>query len=359
MKDVGKKVIDISGALQYFDAQEGVVEMIIGKTGMGKTYFATLRALKFLYNGYVVYTTWKLNIPDYYDEREHWWPVLRNMFRREKVFYRINLKENWKYVDLHSFDDPNTKIFDTEKFSHFLATRTDCIFMLDEGQDVFDSHSKSTKHARQSITRTRHMHKTLIIIAQRAQAVDVSARGNVEAFFRCEKRNIFGYNRFVVRRTEDIDDSNNYPIWVRHDSTGRVTWKAPVWYKGYGRKRIYQAYDSWYMRQQQIKSQDLKIDVFELSARDRWVAFYDLIFGKPKVKAELSTELSTPTPTPAPLETSEKKAKIKWYGSIFSWRKKPPHTQRREKKLLENALGFPSGGKKAESFGSTLDLRRN
>lgn len=280
--EIGSRVVDISGALEVFDAQEGEVQMIIGKTGMGKTYEGTRRALNFLYNGQVVYTTWRLNLPDYYDEREHIWPIVRNIFLARSTFYRFDFKENWKYVDLHSFDDEKG-IFDTAKFAEFLATRTNCIFMLDEGQDTFDSHSKSTKLARQSITRTRHMHKTLIIISQRAQAVDVNARANVTFFYRCEKRSWFGFSRFVVRRTDDIDESNNFPIWVRHDSTGRTVWKAPVWFSGWASKRIYNAYDSWYMRQEMVKSQDLKIAVYKLPSRDRWSALKTLLFSRKKL----------------------------------------------------------------------------
>jgi len=292
---VGKQIIDLTPILEAFEAQEGEVQHIIGATGQGKTYEATRRALQFLYSGYTVYTTWRLNLPDYYDEREHWWPVIRNIILFRSKFYKFNFKENWKYVNLDEYNfpegDKNAGVFDTEKFARFLATRTDCIFMLDEGQDTFDSHQRAGKIARQSITRTRHMHKTLIIISQRAQAVDVNARGNVTYFYKCEKRQFpFLPTYFKVYRTEEIDEGNNYPIWIRHNSVGDIIWKAPVFHSAFARKRIYDAYDSWYMRKQMVRSQNLSLEAYQLNSIDKFKALFGNAFArKQKPQAEPPT----------------------------------------------------------------------
>lgn len=284
-KEIGKKIIDISPLLDLFEAQEGVVDHIIGKTGMGKTYEATRRALNYLEQGYIVYTTWRLNLPEYYDQRDNFWDIFKNLIFFRKNFFRLDYKKNWKYVDLTDFEDTEG-IISTEKLAKFLATRTDCIFMLDEGQDVFDSHKKSGQIARQAITRTRHMHKTLIIISQRAQAVDVTARGNVEKFYKCVKKEYFWGllpPLFRVYMTEDIDEGNNYPIWVRHDSQGEITWEAPIYHSKFARKYIYNAYDSWYMRKNMVRSQELHLDAFELNFSDKIKAlFRSMSKKKPK-----------------------------------------------------------------------------
>lgn len=286
---VGKRVIDISDLIDVFEAQEGEVQHIIGKTGMGKTYEATRRAYLYLMSGYTVYTTWRLNLPEYYDERESFWKIFKNIILFRKNFYKFDLSHNWHHVDLKSFEDEEG-IMDTEKLARYLATITDAIFMLDEGQDVFDSHKKSGQIARQSITRTRHMHKTLIIISQRAQAVDVTARGNVTYFYKCVKKQFpFLPAYFRVYRTEDIDESSNYPLWVRHDSQGTITWQAPVWHKGFAKKYIYNLYDSWYMRQNMIRSQDIKFDAYELTFGDKFRALFRT-FSKKK-----SRELPAPS----------------------------------------------------------------
>lgn len=311
--EIGKRVIDLTRILEAFEAQEGEVQHIIGATGQGKTYEATRRALQFLYSGYTVYTTWRLNLPDYYDEREHLWPIIRNMLLFRKQFYRFNFKENWKYVDLDSFNfpegDKNAGVFDTERFAKYLATRTDCIFMLDEGQDTFDSHQRAGKIARQSITRTRHMHKTLIIISQRAQAVDVNARGNVTYFYKCEKRQFpFLPSYFKVYRTEEIDEGNNYPIWIRHNSVGEVVWKADIFHAAFARKRIYDAYDSWYMRKQMVRSQSLDLEAFELGAGDKVKALFLNIFARrqkpsPNIDSEHLNSAGAPENEPLELST--------------------------------------------------------
>ena len=303
---IGRRVVDVSPLLSVFEAQEGEVQQIIGKTGMGKTYEATRRAWNYLRQGYIVYTTWKLNLPDYFDERDYFRYRLRNFIFGRKHFYRFNLKENWKHVNLRDFEDEHG-IIDTEKLARFLATRTDCIFMLDEGQDVFDSNKKSGQIARQSITRTRHMHKTLILISQRAQAVDVNVRANSTYFYKCEKRNYwFLPTRFRVYRTDEIDESSNYPIWVRHNSVGEVTWKAPLWYSAFASKRIYDLYDSWYMRQEMIRSQDLHIEAYELSFFERFMLLMGAKKGSVRPPND-DTHLSPHLPTPSPIRLSRPK----------------------------------------------------
>jgi hypothetical protein len=275
ISEVGKS-IDISDVVELFEAQEGDVEHIIGKTGMGKTYEATRRALNFLEQGNVVYTTWRLNLPEYYDQRDNKLHVFFSiLFFRDK-FYRFEYKKNWHFVDLDKYLDENG-IFKTEDFANFLASRTDSIFMLDEGQDVFDSHQRAGRIARQSITRTRHMHKKLVIISQRAQAVDTTARSNVTWFYKCECiKYPFLPKFFRVYRTDEIDDANNYPIWVRHDSQGNKVWEAELYHSGFAKKKIYDAYDSWYMRKQMKKSQEVHIKGYKLTISEK----FRLLFAK-------------------------------------------------------------------------------
>ena len=306
MDEVGKK-IDIGGLVDLFEAKEGDVEHIIGKTGQGKTYEATRRALKFLREGNAVYTTWRLNLPDYFDERNSAWRIIKNTLLFRKNFFKFDYKKNWHYVDLDDYLDPEG-IFHTEKFSKFLASRTDCIFMLDEGQDTFDAHQRAGKTARQSITRTRHMHKKLIIISQRAQAVDVNARANVTWFYKCESvKWPFFPKYFRVRMTDEIDDANNYPLWVRHDSQGDVTWEAPIYHSGFARKEIYQAYDSWFMRKNMERSQSLHVHAYALTFGDKMKMLWRVMRGK---------KLSTGYPqVDEPLQNSEvviKKSEISY-----------------------------------------------
>ncbi len=290
--------IDISGLISQFEAQEGDVEHIIGKTGQGKTYEATRRALKFLEQGNVVYTTWRLNLPEYFDQRDSFPHALRNLILFRKNFFRFEYHKNWHFVNLDDYLKTDG-VFDTEKFAKFLATRTDSIFMLDEGQDVFDSHQRAGKIARQSITRTRHMHKKLIIISQRAQAVEVTARGNVTWFYKCTSFKFLFFPRyFKVYYTDEIDEANNHPIWVRHDSQGKIIWRAPVYHSGFGKKKVYEAYDSWYMRKNMIKSQQIYVKGYEVSFFQRVSLAFKTFFKKEVIHSLSTVDNKDITPAP-------------------------------------------------------------
>lgn len=272
-KNIGKKVFDISGLIDVFEAQEGEVQQIIGKTGNGKTYEATRRALEYLKKGYTVYTTWQLILPPYYDERESKEILFFRTVFNKKYFYKFNFEKNWKFLDI-----------DRPDLIEFVASLTDCIVMLDEGQDIFDSRERMGKSSRKTITRTRHMHKTLIIISQRAQAVDVTARANVTFFFKCVKGHAWFWPFkpfFRVYRTEEMDNSN-YPIW--EDLT--TGWTAELWHKGFARDEVYQSYNSWYLRAGIPRSQELDFEAYELSILDK----IKLLFSPNKKPERLMSE---------------------------------------------------------------------
>lgn len=260
MQQFGKKIIDIGPLVDLFEAQEGEVQHIIGKIGNGKTYEGTRRAWGFLIRGKIVYTTWHLILPAYYDERDNFWLILWKLITFNNNFYRFDFKKNWQYLDI-----------DRPDLIEFVANLTDCIVMLDEGQDIFDSSEGRaiSEVKRKTITRARHLKKTLIIISQRAQAVAVTARANVTWFYKCVKVHIpfLPFNYFRVYRTEEMDEQN-YPIW-EHMVVGAKPWKAELWHSGFERKRIYNMYNSWYLREGIAKSQDVYFDAYKLSANEK------------------------------------------------------------------------------------------
>lgn len=259
MAHAGTKVYDISELVDLFEANEGEVQHIIGKTGNGKTYEGTRRALDYLYQGKVVYTSWELNLPEFYDELEDKEKVFFKTIFNQKTFFRFPIKKNWHYVDI-----------DRPDLIEFIASRTDCIFMLDEGQDVFDARGGMNRMARQAITRTRHMRKTLIIISQRAQAVDVTARANITWFYKCVKTRAWWFPfvfYFKVYRSDEMDDQN-YPIWEERLPDGKM-WTAPVWHSHFASKKIYDAYNSWYLRKGIKKSQDVHFEAYTLTFSEK------------------------------------------------------------------------------------------
>lgn len=263
----GKKVIDISQLVDVFEAQEGEIQQIIGKTGNGKTYEGTRRALRDLKRGNVVYTTWHLILPDFYDERQDRWRLFVNTILGRKRFYKFNLRENWHFLDIERPD-----------LIEFVAGLTDCTVYLDEGQDIFDSRERIDKSSRKTLTRTRHMRKTLVIISQRAQAVEVTARANVTYFFKCVKTRRWYWpfrDFFKIYRTEEMDQQN-FPIWEEPLSG----WKAELWYSHFARKEVYESYNSWYLRSGMPRSQEIYFEANDLNLIEKIKLFFISFFVK-------------------------------------------------------------------------------
>jgi len=242
----GKKV-DISELIEAFEAQEGAIESWSGKIGNGKTYGAVRRAIRDLQQGRVVYTNFRMNLDHVVaDQRKSFLWVFLNFIFFRKRFYNIDIKKNWHYYDL---DDHGTV--------DFLSSLTDCIVYADEGQDIFDSYegTKMSKKKRKSLTRTRHLNKTLVIISQRPQAIAVTARANVNVFYRCVKVMSWPFLYFKVYATEDVD-AQNMPIWENveylHESY-------------FGSKEIYNAYNTHELRAGIPKSQNVYFEAFDYS----------------------------------------------------------------------------------------------
>jgi len=276
---IGKRIIDISELVSIFEAQEGVIEQIIGKTGNGKTYEGTRRALEYLKQGYTVYTTWQLILPDTFDERKDFTTLFFNTIFFRKRFFVFDYKKNWNFIDI-----------DRPDLVDFIAGLTDCIVFLDEGQDIFDSYEGigMSKTKRKSLTRTRHLRKTLIIISQRAQAVAVTARANVQFFYKCVKTWAWWWpfsTYFKVFRTEEMD-AQNFPIW----EDLQAEWQAELWQSHFANNEVYDAYNSWYLRAGIPKSQEVSFEAYELTTIEKIRAFFAHIF-RDRTKEKKEKEL--------------------------------------------------------------------
>jgi len=265
-KPIGKKVIDISQLVDVFASQEGEIIQLIGGIGQGKTYEATRLALKYLHEGKVVYTNWHLELPEVYDQRKSLKYNIMNFIFARKRFYKIDLHKNWHYYDIDSPD-----------VADFVASLTDCIVFCDEGQDLFDSYegTKMSKVKRKSLTRTRHLRKTLVIVSQRAQAIAVTARANVNMFYKTEKWQFpLLPPLFKIRATEDMD-SQNFPIWK--DSEGN---EAKVISSHFAKKEVYNAYNSWYLSAGVPRSQQVHFEAYDMTFAERGLNLSELILDK-------------------------------------------------------------------------------
>lgn len=227
--------------LTLFKAQEGEFNQYYGKIRQGKTYAATADALHDLNRGKIVYTSWIIKWPGK-DERKDFFLRLLGVLGLKKNFV-VFKKNNWRHLPL---DD---------QFHLKFPTLTDCKVYLDEGHIVYDSYQtiKMKLTERIAILATGHYDRCVNIISQRPTAIHVSLRANVNRFYKCEKAfDFFGIRLFKRSEYQDM-------IGETVNDTGEPD--SVKYY--FGRKKIYQAYDTKYMRGNVKRSQDLIGEIHE------------------------------------------------------------------------------------------------
>jgi len=240
--------------LDLFEPDEGTIDLIYGRIGNGKTYCATEMILDDLRRGHVVYTNWHLNYEGF-DERQSIVHMVAGLiFPWRKRYYQFP-KENLIYF--------NPEDIDVE----FLSSLTDCDVYIDEGQWIFDSYEKTnfSKAKRRLILHTRHLNRRLVIITQRPTAIQVSARGNVNRYFKCEKW--LSWPLIVFRQWEYQD-----MVGETVDETQPVG-KPRVFV---AKKRIFNAYNSKYLRGGIPRSQELHVNAWDFSYLERLYSLFKL-----------------------------------------------------------------------------------
>lgn len=249
--EIGKKVIQ-EELIDVFSASEGSINLYYGMIGNGKTYAATADILDLLAQGKVVYCNWKIEVPDF-DDRENIVIILVNLLLGRRRFYKIPCKENLHYFDPEQFADMTEMV-------EWLANRNDCHIFFDEGQDMFDSYegNKFSKLKRKLILHTRHYHRTLNIVTQRPTAIQVSARGNVNRFYKCVKIASWPWVRF--QRLE-YQEMKNETVDEEAEPISKKTYWAS--------KKVFQAYNTSYLADGIPKSQQVHFEAFDLTFKEK------------------------------------------------------------------------------------------
>jgi hypothetical protein len=266
----GKKVLT-HDLLDVFSATEGSINMIYGKIGNGKTYCATAMILDLLKQGKVVYCNWHIIVDDF-DDRLSGSMLFWNFIRFKKLFFKIPCSQNLHYFDPDDFES-------TGELVDWLSNLNDCNIFFDEGQDMFDSYegTRFSKAKRRLILHTRHFHRTLNIISQRPTAIQVSARGNVNRFYKCVKTREWPWLRFHVYEFQDMIgetvDENADPVSVQ---------------KYWGSQKVFRAYNTDYLSEGIPRSQQVFFEAFSLDFKDRMYAIFKFLGGE-KVIHRLST----------------------------------------------------------------------
>jgi len=256
VKLYGKQVNNLE-LLDLFQADEGDIELIYGRIGEGKTTEAVRRMLETLKNGGVVYTNIKLDLSEcIFDDRVSIRQTLANLIWFRKRYYSFR-KENYHYF--------NPDDYEPQEMVEFLSKLTDCEIYYDEGHWLLDSYegNKFSKEKKRLLLHTRHLNRSLNIISQRTQAVQVTARGQVNRFFKCEKKMQFPL--LIFKRTEYQDMKDNDV-----DETS-----DPVSEKVYfAKKKVMSAYDTKYLRAGIPKSQEVYFDAYAYTLPGRIKLFF-------------------------------------------------------------------------------------
>lgn len=244
-------------ALELFPPDEGSINQWYGHIGSGKTYGATCEILEKLKQGKVIYATWKIKWEGY-DERKEFFPLILGILGLKK-FFAVYPKENLRFFEIN------------EEFYKIMGRLTSCEVYLDEGHIAFDSYqlAKMSMEKRLAVLDTRHYDRTINIISQRPSAVHATIRGNVNRFYKMEEKTFFKWKIFTRKEYQDVD-ANEKPDENKDAITEKTFW---------GRKKIYQLYDSKYRRQGIPESQKNLSQLYKLS----WKESMKNLIGKNKL----------------------------------------------------------------------------
>lgn len=243
--EVGKPISKVD-LLDLIPPQEGMITQYYGRIGQGKTYAGTKDVLDDLRAGRIVYTNWKIDYKGF-DDRKSLRQIIYNILFFKKEYFVIP-ENNLRHIEVD------------ETFHKVFSTITDAKVYLDEGHVVFDSYkmAKMGMEERKNVLHTRHFNRSINIISQRPTAIHVSLRANVNRFYKCEK--ILSWPFIVFRRTEfqDMTDEN-----VDEDDKNIISIKYYL-----GRSKVFESYDSRYLRGNLVDPERVKVDVYRVSYFD-------------------------------------------------------------------------------------------
>jgi len=252
---------------KHFIAPEGSANLYYGVIRSGKTYGATADIWQELEAGRTVYATWPIQTFDI-DDRENWIYILRNIiFFWKKRFFVIPTTKNFHYINADTGEVDGLPTFNptTQGYINYLNSLNHCSLYIDEAWRVIDSYQgvHFSVNGRNLILVTGHKFRTVNLIAQRPTSVHVSARGNMNRFYKFEKLiTLFGVPRF--RRSEfqemigeTVDES-----------------KEPVSIKTYwGSRKIFNSYNSYYYGELHPVHKK-HFSAYDLKYHEKFIALY-------------------------------------------------------------------------------------
>jgi len=253
-----------------FPAPEGELNMYYGQIGSGKTYGATSDILDLVRAGRVVYATWPVKVEDF-DDRRSFWFLLKNTLLFKKRFYKILSTKNLHFINAETGEVDGVYTFNparNSEYIEFLNSLNHCDLFIDEAWRVIDSYMPTRDfgtEVRSLILVTRHKFRTINLIAQRPNSIQVTARANVNRFYKFVKIASWPWIRFARYEFQDMSGET-----VDEE-------KEPISTKTYwGSKRVFSAYNSFFYGDLDPLHY-LHLKAYDLSLWDKGKAWYRLL----------------------------------------------------------------------------------
>lgn len=257
-----------------FRASEGELHLYYGQIGSGKSYGATSDIIEGLKRGEVHYVTWPIKVFDF-DDRGSLFHVIFNFLFFRKRYYYIPTTKNLHYIDYMTGQVDGVPTFTPQSqksYIEYLNTLSNCVLSIDEAWRVVDSYTPVRDFGldiRDFLLVTRHKFRTINLIAQRPNSVQVTARANVNRFYKFVKISNWPWIRFARYEFQEMSGDS-----VNEDS-------EPISVKKYWASQfVFDAYDSYFYGGVEPKH-PVQFKAYDLSFKERFRAFI-LYFKKNK-----------------------------------------------------------------------------
>jgi len=234
------KEVDESELVGLFPAPEGELNLYYGQIGSGKTYGATADILDELRMGRLVYATWPIAVDDF-DDRKSFWFLLKNTLFFKKRFFFFPLSQNFHFIDAEKGEVDGVKVFNPDnprEYIEYLNGLNHCSLYIDEAWRVIDSYTPVRDfgtQVRSLILVTRHKFRTINLIAQRPTSIQVTARANMNRFYKFVKISSWPWIRFARYEFQEMSGEN-----VNEEA-------QPISVKTYwGSSKVFKAYNSYF-----------------------------------------------------------------------------------------------------------------
>jgi len=241
-----------------FPAPEGSANLYYGLIRSGKSYGATSDIIDELKQGRVVYATWPIKVKDF-DDRESFWFIFKNLVLFRKRYYTISCLKNFHYIDAERGEVDGKSHWrggDDRGLVEYLNKLNHCSLYIDEAWRVIDSYAKTnfSMESRNLILVTRHKYRTVNLIAQRPTSIHVTARGNMNRFYKFKKLASWPWVRFARYEFQEMTGET---VNEEVDPVSKKTYWA--------KKSIYNAYNTDYLSQGIPKSQNVFFEAYDLN----------------------------------------------------------------------------------------------